>query len=182
MTDIDPKLAAIVDRFAIDGDVKSITAYGDGHINVTFLINTDQHRYILQKMNTDIFPDTVHLMRNIELVTAYLRSKNQETLDIVPTKDGASYIENEEVDGAWRIYKFIEGTISYNLVPNADVFRESGAAFGEFQNFLAGFDASQLTETIAHFHDTPSRFRLHHCRHHCCGRRHRHQTNRRSCG
>ena len=159
MTDIDPKLAAIVDRFAIDGDVKSITAYGDGHINVTFLINTDQHRYILQKMNTDIFPDTVHLMRNIELVTAYLRSKNQETLDIVPTEDGASYIENEEVDGAWRIYKFIEGTISYNLVPNADVFRESGAAFGEFQNFLAGFDASQLTETIAHFHDTPSRFR-----------------------
>lgn len=159
MTDIDPKLAAIVDQFAIDGDVKGITAYGDGHINVTFLINTDQHRYILQKMNTDIFPDTVHLMRNIELVTAYLRSKNQETLDIVPTKDGASYIENEEVDGAWRIYKFIEGTISYNLVPNADVFRESGAAFGEFQNFLAGFDASQLTETIAHFHDTPSRFR-----------------------
>ena len=149
MTDIDPKLAAIVDQFAIDGDVKGITAYGDGHINVTFLINTDQHRYILQKMNTDIFPDTVHLMRNIELVTAYLRSKNQETLDIVPTKDGASYIENEEVDGAWRIYKFIEGTISYNLVPNADVFRESGA----------GFDASQLTETIAHFHDTPSRFR-----------------------
>ena len=127
------KLAAIVDQFAIDGDVKGITAYGDGHINVTFLINTDQHRYILQKMNTDIFPDTVHLMRNIELVTAYLRSKNQETLDIVPTKDGASYIENEEVDGAWRIYKFIEGTISYNLVPNADVFRESGAAFGEFQ-------------------------------------------------
>lgn len=63
------------------------------------------------------------------------------------------------MDGAWRIYKFIEGTISYNLVPNADVFRESGAAFGEFQNFLAGFDASQLTETIAHFHDTPSRFR-----------------------
>ena len=85
MTDIDPKLAAIVDQFAIDGDVKGITAYGDGHINVTFLINTDQHRYILQKMNTDIFPDTVHLMRNIELVTAYLRSKNQETLDIVPT-------------------------------------------------------------------------------------------------
>lgn len=100
MTVIDPKLAAIVDQFAIDGDVKGITAYGDGHINVTFLINTDQHRYILQKMNTDIFPDTVHLMRNIELVTAYLRSKNQETLDIVPTKDGASYIENEEVGRA----------------------------------------------------------------------------------
>mgnify|MGYP000142389785 FL=1 len=48
--------------------------------------------------------------------------------------------------------------MSYNLVPNPDVFREAGSAFGDFQNFLSEFDASQLTETIAHFHDTPHRF------------------------
>ena len=56
------------------------------------------------------------------------------------------------------MYAFIEDTISYNLVTDAAVFREAGAAFGDFQNQLADFDASQLTETIAHFHDTPHRF------------------------
>ncbi|RSX53310.1 mucin desulfatase [Bifidobacterium goeldii] len=156
MTDIDPTLAAIADHFAFDGDIEQIEPYGDGHINVTYLVRTTQRRYILQKMNTDIFPDTKHLMRNIELVTAALRASGRETLEIIPTKDGASYIDIPQ--GAWRVYAFIEDTVSYNLVPNADVFRESGAAFGEFQNFLAGFDASQLTETIAHFHDTPHRF------------------------
>lgn len=156
MTDIDPMLAEVADHFAFDGDITSIEPYGDGHINTTYLVQTTTRRYILQKMNTDIFPDTKHLMRNIELVTASLRKSGHETLDIIPTTDSESYIEIHE--GAWRAYAFIENTVSYNLVPNADVFRESGAAFGEFQNFLASFDASQLTETIAHFHDTPHRF------------------------
>lgn len=156
MSVIDPQLAGIAANFQFDGTIDSIEPYGDGHINATYLVVTGTRRYILQRMNTSIFPDTVHLMRNIELVTAFLREQGKETLEIILTTAGASYIEDER--GAWRAYAFIEHTVSYNLVPNADVFRESGAAFGEFQNYLAAFDASQLTETIAHFHDTPHRF------------------------
>lgn len=156
MTDIDATLAAVASRFPLEGTVESIAPYGDGHINATYLITTTEKRYILQRMNTSIFPDTVHLMRNIELVTAFLRERGQETLDIIRTNDGATYID--EPSGAWRVYAFIEHTISYNLVTDAAVFRGAGAAFGEFQNQLADFDASQLTETIAHFHDTPHRF------------------------
>ena len=84
------------------------------------------------------------------------KAQGKETLDIVPTTSGATWAEID--GGAWRVYKFIEHTVSYNLVPNPDVFREAGSAFGDFQNFLSEFDASQLTETIAHFHDTPHRF------------------------
>ncbi|KAA8821394.1 phosphotransferase enzyme family protein [Bifidobacterium vespertilionis] len=156
MADIDVTLASVASRFQLEGTVETIEPYGDGHINVTYLVVTSQRRYILQKMNTAIFPDTANLMRNIELVTAFLREQGQETLDIVPTATGASYLQDDS--GAWRVYRFIEDTISYNLVPDADVFRDAGAAFGSFQNRLAGFDASQLTETIARFHDTPNRF------------------------
>ena len=154
---LDPELAHVVSQFTIVGNVESIEPYGDGHINVTYLVVTSQARYILQKMNTTVFPDTAHLMRNIELVTGFLREQHQETLDIVPTRDGASYYTDEH--GAWRIYKFIEGTISYNLVDDPLIFERAGAAFGAFQLRLAQFDASELTETIEHFHDTPKRFR-----------------------
>ena len=150
------ELETVASRFDFDGAIERIEPYGDGHINVTYLVTTATHRYILQRMNTNVFPDTPNLMRNIELVTAFLREHGEETLDIIRTKDGASYASLPS--GEWRAYDFIEGTISYNLVPNADVFRESGRAFGEFQSTLAGFDASQLTEPIAHFHDTPHRF------------------------
>ncbi|OZG63159.1 mucin desulfatase [Bifidobacterium lemurum] len=157
MAQHDAHLDAVVENFPLEGTVESIAPYGDGHINTTYLVTTGVRRYILQRMNTDIFPDTANLMRNIELVTDFLRSQGQETLDIIRTSDGASYYEAP--DGPYRVFVFIENTISYNLVPDADVFRDAGAAFGQFQNQLARFDASQLTETIANFHNTPSRFR-----------------------
>ncbi|MCO6558458.1 MAG: aminoglycoside phosphotransferase family protein [Bifidobacterium sp.] len=152
----DAALFQVISHFRLQGTVRSVGPYGDGHINETYLVVTNERRYILQKMNTSIFPDTKHLMRNIELVTAFMRAEGKETLDIVRTTDGATYFEDPT--GAWRVYKFIEHTISYNMVPDASVFRDAGAAFGDFQNDLARFDASQLTETIAHFHDTPHRF------------------------
>lgn len=157
MTDNEVVLAAAACKFALAGTPERIVPYGHGHINTTYLVTTDTARYIMQRMNTSVFPDTKRLMRNIELVTAFLKTAGQETLDIIPTKDGASYCELES--GAWRMYAFIEDTTSYNLVPNAEVFRGAGAAFGRFQQCLADFDASQLTETIANFHNTPSRLR-----------------------
>lgn len=157
MEDSDATLSRIVASFPLEGRAVSVKPYGDGHINRTYLVVSGKRRYILQKMNTNVFPDTASLMRNIELVTSYLRDKGEETLDIVPTNDGATYLEDPT--GSWRVYAYIEHTISYNLVPDASVLCDAGAAFGHFQNVLAAFDASQLSETIAHFHDAPSRFR-----------------------
>ena len=154
-------LHEIAQQFDVEDSFSTITPYGSGHINTTYLAVTPKRRYILQKMNTDIFPDTANLMRNIKLVTSFLRAQGQETLEIIPTRDGNSYYEyceNSDKPEMYRMYAFIENTISYDLVPDPEVFRDAGAAFGSFQNYLAKFDASQLVETIAHFHDTPHRF------------------------
>ena len=147
---------AVADRFALVGEVLSICPYGEGHINVTYLVTTDKKRYIMQKMNTNVFPDSVGLMRNICAVTAHLKARGVETLGVVPTKEGEPFLRAE---ANWRVYDFIEGTVSYQTAKNAEVFLNSGRAFGEFQNYLAEFDASVLTEVIPHFHDTPKRFR-----------------------
>ena len=144
-----------IEQFQIVGDVLSIEPYGEGHINVTMLVTTTEKRYILQKMNTSIFPDSDGLMRNICSVTEHLASRGIETLTVVKTKSGDSYLKG---DACFRVYDFIEGTVTYQRVEDKDVFRNSGKAFGEFQNYLAEFDASGLTEIIARFHDTPKRF------------------------
>ncbi|NEG70063.1 phosphotransferase enzyme family protein [Bifidobacterium choloepi] len=166
MTDI-TTLRDVAGQFRLDGDVADVQPYGDGHINVTYLVTTEVAgddgnvtsgpRYIMQKMNTEAFPDTARLMHNIELVTAFLKDRGQETLEIVPALTGESYLKNDA--GAWRLYRFIEGTTSYNLAETPAIFRAAGAAFGQFQNDLAEFDASLLTETIERFHDTPNRYR-----------------------
>ena len=146
---------SVAEQFSLEGNVLEICPYGEGHINQTFLVTTDAKRYILQKMNTKVFPDPVNLMRNICGVTEHLRARGIETLEVIPTKSGESFIHGEE---CFRVYAFIENTVTYQKVTDAKVFENSGRAFGEFQNYLAEFDASKLTETIARFHDTPNRF------------------------
>ena len=153
--DYTKEFKGIAEKFRITGEITEICPYGEGHINVTYLVTTNARRYILQKMNTYVFPDSDGLMRNICGVTEYLRARGAEALRVVETKEGAPYVKGE---ACWRMYDFIENTVTYQTAANAEIFKESGRAFGEFMRLLEGYDASQLTESIPHFHDTPKRF------------------------
>jgi N-acetylhexosamine 1-kinase len=109
----------------------------------------------MQKMNTRVFNDPDSLMANICGVTEHLKARGIETLNVVPTKDNQPFLKAED---CYRVYDFIENTITYQTVTDKEVFKNSGKAFGEFQNYLAEFDASKLTETIKDFHNTPKRY------------------------
>ncbi len=155
MTDYKLDLLPIIDEFNIEGTVVSVEPYGDGHISSTFLVTTDRKHYILQKINTFVFKNVEQLMKNICGVTDYLDSIGVETQKVVRTKNGDAYIEK---DGCFRIYSFVEDTVTYQTVTDAEVFCSCGAAFGEFQKQLSYFNASELAETIPDFHNTPKRY------------------------
>ena len=146
---------SIAERFCIEGEVLEIVPYGEGHINLTLLVTTTKKRYIMQKMNTKVFTDPDSLMANICGVTEHLRARGIETLNVIPTKDNQPFLKDTD---CYRVYDFIENTVTYQKVTDKEVFKNSGKSFGEFQNYLAEFDASKLTETIKRFHDTPKRF------------------------
>ena len=145
---------SIAEQFDLQGKIISIEPYGEGHINLTLLVTTDEKRYLMQKMNTRVFPDPVSLMRNICGVTEHLKARGIETLSVVPTKTGESFIHGEE---CYRVYDFIEDTVTYQTASSKEVFRNSGKAFGEFQTMLSDFPAETLYETIPFFHNTKER-------------------------
>ena len=66
----------IVEAFVVTGTVTDICPYGNGHINDTYLVTTSGKRYILQRVNRYVFKEPVQVIRNIELVTGYLRDRN----------------------------------------------------------------------------------------------------------
>ena len=152
----------IINSFALEGQPVSCIPYGSGHINQTWLVETDRpHRYILQKVNTGVFPNGAGLMNNIILVTEHLRKKDPDprhVLTLVPTKEGSKYISKGENE-LWRVYEYVDGGICLDLAETTDDFRLSGKAFGTFQMQMADFPAEKLVEVIPGFHDTPGRFR-----------------------
>ena len=147
--------------FATEGEPVRCIPYGSGHINETWLVETDRpHRYILQKVNTGVFPNGKGLMNNIILVTEHLRKKDPDprhVLTLVPAKDGQLYIMQGENE-LWRMYEYVTGGICLDRAETPADFMLSGKAFGNFQMQMADFPAEQLVETIPGFHDTPKRY------------------------
>lgn len=143
----------------------NVSPYGEGHINDTFLADSSPYRYLLQRINHNIFKDVDGLMNNIVAVTDYLRevitkeggNPDRETLTVIRTTDDKNYYCSPE-GKYYRMYIYIEDSVAYQQVENKEQFYHAAKAFGKFQNQLAGFDASRLNETIPDFHNTRARF------------------------
>ena len=155
----------ICKEFAIKGDIISLAPYGEGHINSTFLVETNVKKYILQKVNGTVFKNPVHVIENIDLVTAFLSKKiaaeggdpERETLTLIPAKSGEKYVMSDDGE-LYRMYYFIGDTKCYQLIENSDVLYKAAKAFAKFMKNVADFDASKLHETIANFHNTADRY------------------------
>lgn len=158
-----------VEGFHIDGRFLECIPCGNGHINDTYRVAFEKDgkvsRYSLQHMNRAVFEDPVSLMNNILQVTAFLKEKikaqggdpQRETLDFLCAEDGKPYFIDSYGE-YWRAYHFIEDAYALEEISSPQDFYESAVAFGHFQKMLADFPADTLTETIAGFHDTRSRF------------------------
>lgn len=153
----------IYSQFRLEGRVIDCTRTGGGHINRTYLLVTAKpHLYILQWLNGHVFKNLTGLMANVVAVTEHLHHQSDDpraALTLVPTLTGQPYLLTPEGD-CWRVYEYILDSVCLEAAETPDDLRQSGVAFGMFQNQLADFPAATLVETIPHFHDTPDRFRL----------------------
>ncbi len=154
-------METVLNSFSLNGNPISCERYGEGHINQTYLVVTDTgKRYIMQRLNQVVFKDPKGLMENVHAVTSFLANKYDDprrSLHLVPTKDGASWLVDEE-GHYWRVYDFVEDTVCLQKARSPEDFRNSASAFGDFQAALLDFPADSLTETIPNFHNTPSRY------------------------
>ena len=161
----------IIKFFNVEGEFVSSEPYGSGHINSTRLVTlkTDgvEKKYILQRINNNVFKKPDELMENYVGVTTYLKGiieraggdPLRETLNVIKTKDGKNYYYSEE-EGYWRLLVFVDESISYDKVERPEQFYQSAVAFGNFQYLLRDYPADTLYETIVNFHNTPDRIRL----------------------
>lgn len=162
-------LQHIANQFEIEGNVTEVKPLGNGLINTTYKVVTEGSApdYVMQHINTDIFPDVDMLMNNIVAVTGHIRKKleakntadiDRKVLKFVPCKDGKYYYNH---DGkVWRIMVFIPDTLSKSGVSPESSYIV-GETFGDFQAMLSDIP-EKLGETIKDFHNIEFRLQQFH--------------------
>ena len=144
-------LQNVAKQFVIQGDIVSIKKINKGYINSTYKIETISesnhiHQYILQRINTNVFPDVEALMSNFQTVTKILcenlhmpgehRRGTVQTLR--PTIDDKLYFEDES--GSWRLMTYFDNVYSLDIPNTPDVFYYAGVSFGRFIKALISLE------------------------------------------
>ncbi len=161
---------AIAREFALEGDVLSAAPYGSGHINDTYKVDMKPgdgpRRFVLQRINHNVFRRPDELMANVERVCAHADAKlklsgmpdaDRRTLRLIPTRSGKAW-HIDATGNRWRCYHFIEGATGHDVVRTHQQAYAAAKSFGAFQALLADLPGGRLHETIPDFHHTPSRF------------------------
>ena len=168
---IDNDIAKILNAFDISGELISIEVNKAGNINKTYiaeyLVNNKKKKYLIQRINNNVFTEPFKLMKNIERITTYFKEELKklgdnihQVLEVVKTKDGKSlYVCNEkDTRMYYRVYEFIENSISYDKSTDYEIVKNTGRAFGNFQRILKDYPMQKLEETIKDFHNTEKRY------------------------
>ena len=158
------------EQFGPRGRIIDIREYGNGNINITFLVTVDngkETKFILQRINTQVFHHPELVMFNMRISTEHMRRRLQsaplisgrrwEVPRVLSTQEGRDLWLAP--DGSfWRAISFIDRSQFFDTIRNTGHAGEAGYALGMFHNLLSDLPPDRLSDTLKGFHITPLYF------------------------
>ena len=138
----------------------AVEPFGSGLINRTWKVTANTGEvYILQRLNQQVFAKPEDIAINIQLLATYLQQQAPEYLFTAPVQavNGTTLVTIEG-QGCFRMFPFVKGSVTRDVVATAKEAYEAAVQFGQFTNLLSGFDAARLHITIPSFHDLALRY------------------------
>jgi Ser/Thr protein kinase RdoA (MazF antagonist) len=148
-------LASVLDAWGLRLERCNVASAGEGNINDSFFVGDDTApgwRYVLQRINRQVFPDPAAVVRNQLRVIDHLRATAPDF--IVPlerTTSGGWYFA--DASGVWRLQPFRGQSRTVAVLDGPGQAFAAASAFGRFQALLADLPTSQIAVAIPHFHD-----------------------------
>ncbi|MFD0941637.1 phosphotransferase enzyme family protein [Pedobacter boryungensis] len=143
----------ILASYGLQFDDYKIELHGSGLINYTWKVSGVENDYLLQKINTTVFKDPIHIDENLVELRKFLDKYSPDYLFVSPLpnlKNETMVVVNEEY---YRIFPFIKNSKSADYVKYADEAYQASRQFGQFAKELDGFDTRKLKYTLADFHN-----------------------------
>jgi len=152
-------LQYILNSYGLTEDMVEIIPFGTGLINTTWVINTSDKKFILQRINHNIFKQPNDIADNISRIGNYLSKNYPDYLFVTASKTlGGLDIIFEPKEGYFRLFPFVNSSHTIDVVSTASQAFEAAKQFGLFTKLLAGFPAAQLHITLPDFHNLPLRY------------------------
>jgi len=150
---------SVLPAYGLNKDSLKLEAFGSGLINNTWKVITPEKEYILQRVNHNVFKEPGDIANNISLIAEYLKQHHPEYNFVAPiTYSNGEGMIYKKGEGFFRMFPFVAGSHSKDVVETPDQAYEAATQFGRFTRLLSGFDISQLKITIPFFHDLTFRY------------------------
>lgn len=156
---METEIKNIASLFLDNLSVISTTPFGGGHINDTYLIEVHGRKlkYVLQKINKNVFKTPMHVILNIENYLSHLHQQNEKQLKTFKTREGNPFVIDENGD-YWRMYNCVEDALSFDVIEEENQAFEAAKAFGKMQRLSLDLDPKAFRETIPDFHNLDKRY------------------------
>jgi Ser/Thr protein kinase RdoA (MazF antagonist) len=149
----------ILNAYGLMDDTVETIPFGTGLINNTWAVTNGNSKYILQRINHNIFKHPNDIAANIRMIGDYLSANYPEYLFVTAKKTLQQQdIIFEAAEGYFRMFPFVNGSHTIDVVSTPLQAFEAAKQFGRFTKLLAGFAVAQLHITLPDFHNLPLRY------------------------
>ncbi|GAB6190515.1 phosphotransferase enzyme family protein [Desulfocastanea catecholica] len=137
----------------------TVSSLGHGNINDTFLVRVAASSFVLQKINSEVFPDPLRVIENFQKITAHLQRKSdgeQEQLQVaspVSTRDNHPWYR-DDTGAFWRGQSYLPHVSCRGLTGPAQA-RRVGQALARFHRLAADLEEQALRDPLPGFHNLP---------------------------
>jgi Ser/Thr protein kinase RdoA (MazF antagonist) len=128
--------------------VTSVEPFGAGIINETFLVQSPDHDFVLQRINRNVFSDVEGVMSNILAVHRHL--DGLLVPEPVPSQRGEWLVYDG--NDVWRAWKRVSDARPADDLTVASA-ASAGRLLGRFHRGLGDLDPATLRTTLPGFHD-----------------------------
>ena len=150
---------AILEFFGLNPLDFLVERIGTGHIHDTYKLTGDK-KYILQRVNKNVFKEPGIIASNLRLASDYLKKNfpDYSFLRCIPSINKTDMVYDRN-GFPWRLFHYLENTITVDKIETTDEAFSAAGEFAKLTCYLDKIDVTDFKETIPHFHDLNLRYR-----------------------
>jgi Ser/Thr protein kinase RdoA (MazF antagonist) len=150
----------ILFQFGLSAENFRVMLFGNGLINATWKVvdEQDNPKYILQKINHQIFKQPGDIAFNIRLIDNYLKTHFPDYLFVSPVVSVTGDELVKAGDGYYRMFPFITNSHTVDVLEKPEQAYEAAGQFGKFTKLLSGLNVAQIKIPLPDFHNLSLRY------------------------